>query len=374
MRANSHRQHGFSLVEVLVAMVIALLGTIIIFQVFAVSEGIRRTSTSGGDAQQNGLLALISIERSTRLAGFGINYAPLLGCIVQGHDEGPPIRDFSFRMVAAQIADGGGTAPDSITLAYGNNEMLRAPSQLQFAVTAPGTVFNVDNRLGFNLGELVIIADQGSATNCTMRQVTALPTTSTGDIGNDSGNYQDANNNTQVARYNKSGGVGLAYNAWNKVTSGGGRVLSMGPAPSVLVYSIVNSQLMLQSFVSSGSQVPVADGIVQLQILYGKDTNNDGNVDLWESTMPVNPTSAQWAQILALRIALVARSGLSEKPQVQGGPCDTTTVAAGNVPTWTGPAGTPVQFDLTADPNWQCYRYRSFETVVPLRNNLWAQS
>ena len=371
MRAYLHRQRGFSLVEVLVAMVIALLGVIIIFQVFAVSEGIKRTTTSGGDAQQNGLLALISIERSARLAGFGINYAPLLGCMVQAHDEGPPIRNFTFRMVAAQIADGGGTAPDAITLAYGNNEMLRAPSQLQFAVPSTGTVFNVDNRIGFNLGELIIVADQGSTTNCTMRQITALSTTSTGDIGNDSGNYQDAGNNTQVARYNNAGGVGLFYNAWNKVTSAGGRVLSMGASPSVLVYSILNAQLMMQSFVSSGSQIAVADGIVQLQILYGKDTNGDGNVDLWESTMPVNPTSTQWAQILALRIALVARSNLSEKPDPVLG-CITTTAA--NVPTWTGPLGTQVSFDLTADPNWQCYRYRSFETVVPLRNSLWAQS
>ncbi len=51
---------GFSLVEILVAMVISLLGILIIFQVFEVSEAIKRTTTSGGDAQQNGLLAMIA--------------------------------------------------------------------------------------------------------------------------------------------------------------------------------------------------------------------------------------------------------------------------------------------------------------------------
>ena len=74
MRTQTKQVAGFSLVEILVAMVISLLGTIIIFQVFSVSEGIKRTTTSGGDAQQNGLLALVSIEREARMAGFGINF------------------------------------------------------------------------------------------------------------------------------------------------------------------------------------------------------------------------------------------------------------------------------------------------------------
>jgi type IV pilus assembly protein PilW len=38
-------------------------------------------------------------------------------------------------------------------------------------------------------------------------------------------------------------------------------------------------------------------------------------------------------------------------------------------PAWSG--GT---FDLSADPNWQCYRYRVFETTVPLRNWIWKSS
>ena len=36
---------------------------IVIFQVFEASEGIKRTTTSGGDAQQNGAIALYSMAR-----------------------------------------------------------------------------------------------------------------------------------------------------------------------------------------------------------------------------------------------------------------------------------------------------------------------
>ena len=57
------RGHGFTIVEIMVAMLIGLIGSIVIFQVLFVSERQKRTTTGAGDAQQNGLLALYTIER-----------------------------------------------------------------------------------------------------------------------------------------------------------------------------------------------------------------------------------------------------------------------------------------------------------------------
>jgi len=75
------------------------------------------------------------------------------------------------------------------------------------------------------------------------------------------------------------------------------------------------------------------------------------------------------------RIAIVARSALAEKPG-PGVACDGTTP----LPTWSG-GGTLVRgLDLSAIPlpagvaAWDCYRYRVFETVVPVRNTLWKSS
>lgn len=63
---------GFSIIDIMVGMVIALLGMIIIFQVFSVSESVRRTTTSGGDALQNGTAAMFMLENSLKQAGYGI--------------------------------------------------------------------------------------------------------------------------------------------------------------------------------------------------------------------------------------------------------------------------------------------------------------
>jgi len=99
---------------------------------------------------------------------------------------------------------------------------------------------------------------------------------------------------------------------------------------------------------------------------YGKDdggggTPGDGIVDTYDNVTPT--TAAQWSQVLAVRIGIVARAATPEKPSGTGG-CDTTTVA----PTWVG--GT---FNLTADANWQCYRYKIFQNTIPVRNMLWSQ-
>lgn len=96
------RQTGFSLVDVMVGMVLSLLGTIIIFQVFEVSERIKRTTTSGGDAQQNGAAALFTLERGVRQAGYGINA-----------NDGAPL-PLQIISVAANL-------PDSVTVRYRDN-------------------------------------------------------------------------------------------------------------------------------------------------------------------------------------------------------------------------------------------------------------
>src|SRR3989442_15584140 len=76
MRSSRHRvsERGFSMVELLVAMLIGLIGMIIIFQVFEVSEAIKRSTTSGGDAQQNGVIALYTMERDFKNRGMGFNH------------------------------------------------------------------------------------------------------------------------------------------------------------------------------------------------------------------------------------------------------------------------------------------------------------
>ena len=62
-----------------------------------------------------------------------------------------------------------------------------------------------------------------------------------------------------------------------------------------------------------------------------------------------------WARIPATRIVVVARGGVRESEVV-------TTAA----PTWAGTALAPIV--LSANADWQHFRYLTFETLIPLRN------
>jgi type IV pilus assembly protein PilW len=130
---------------------------------------------------------------------------------------------------------------------------------------------------------------------------------------------------------------------------------------------------LLSQALGTAAATPIFDNIVQLQAQYGKDTNNDGTVDVFNETPPVN--SAEWAAVLAIRIAVVARSGLYEKDEVSPATLRLWEDSA-NPPTTTGPVWTltaltgDAVFDADATDR-RHYRYKVFQTVIPLRNMIW---
>jgi type IV pilus assembly protein PilW len=366
-RAPRSRSRGFSLVELLVASAIGIIASLAIFQVFAVFEGQKRTTTSGGEAQTNGTLSLFTIEREVRQAGYGMNSVDFLGCAVQGWDQqgggggGAAITPWAFAPVV--ITQGAGStpgvagAPDTVSIAYGTGETLPAPVQISVGSLATTDDFvKVIDTYGFRPGERVVIAEAGKP--CTMAQVSAVPPDPL--VGGDTQKmnlqaaaYIDpATSALLPTRYNNPAGLGTQYTT-------NGKVYNLGANTSIKVYSIQNAQLLVEA--TGAAAAPIYDNIVQLQAEYGKDTNADGIIDLFEETPPTN--AAQWATVLAVRIALVARSSLYEKEEVSPATLRLWDDSA-DAPTTTGPVWT-----LTADERH--YRYKVFQTVVPLRNMIW---
>ncbi len=371
---------GFSLIEIMVAALIGLIGSVIIFQVFAISENQKRTTTGGADAAQSGLLALFSIEREARMAGFGINYPPLLGCNVIGYDAGPPVRNpmASFTLVAAEIIDGASGAPDTLKFVYGDSNFMVAPVRLNSASNTGSTLHRVNLPFGFATGDLMVAGYSGSAgTNCTLQQVSGI------------GAVQEEIQHDDGTRYNLSTLAGQPnYPAWSNTSQDGGVIYNLGAAPSVSYYEIPNDQatwfgrqLTHYNLLThaAADRTAVMDGIVQLQAEYGKDSGTDGTVDGWDNVAPA--TKEQWAQVLAIRVALLARSSEFDKshcaanPQwAKGGVKPLTNFVMRNADGTadTGAACTPGSVPASPQPNnWRHYRYRVFETVIPLRNHIW---
>jgi len=72
MMRNLRQERGFSLIEIMVGIVIGMIAVLVIYQVFAAAEGLRRNTTSVGDAQQNGLLSSFMLNIELANASNGI--------------------------------------------------------------------------------------------------------------------------------------------------------------------------------------------------------------------------------------------------------------------------------------------------------------
>ena len=364
------RSRGFSLVEILVAAAIGIIASLAIFQVFAVFEGQKRTTTSGGEAQTSGTLALFTLEREVRQAGYGINNLAFLGCKVQGRDSFSAT-SFTLDLVPVTITQGALGAPDTIAVMYGNGDLIPNPASIIQNMPNSSSDYKVSNRYGFEEGEIILLAEAGK--DCTLGQVSTLPSAVglNDNIVHNPGTYTNPKTGNQdTIRYNPSAfppGSGVAYTT-------NAKVFNLGDLPANNVYTVASGQLQRQQLLMgpSTAAVPVYDGVVQLQAQYGKDDGvdngtvvhatysaNDGIIDKFDEVQPAN--TAQWGQVLAVRLAVVVRSNLQEKPDPDG-VCRITTVA----PSWAGGA-----ISLAADPDWQCYRYKVFQTVVPIRNMIW---
>jgi type IV pilus assembly protein PilW len=246
---------------------------------------------------------------------------------------------------------------------YGTSDLTMAPAKFTQDMPSPAAVYKVNNRYGFAPGDVVIAVESGK--DCTIAQVTETPGTpgQTDNVIHNSGNYKDDAGVTHPARYNKAGGLGVAY-------STSGYLYNLGALPYKITYRVENSRLTWQNEMRDGASTPILDNIVQVQAQYGKDNVRDpadpnfGIVSQWDDVTPA-AGSPDWRRIIAVRVALVARSTTPEKPDPATGVCNTT---AAN-PKW---ANESQEIDLSVTgADWQCYRYKVFQTVVPLRNLIW---
>lgn len=388
---NLSMQSGFTIVELMVATVIALLCTLVVMQVFSISEGQKRTTTGGSDAQTNGAIALYQIEREARLAGYGLVSLELLACpFVKLYNEKTDVTSsVSFRPIqinpsTTQVAAGDANT-DTLTIAYGSSDgLVEGTGAYQVANAAAN--FKVDNRAGFRPGDLVIGYQNipGTGVQCTVHEVTGVPGGSCGDppsggsdnVIHNSGTYKNVydNCNSQSATRNKPGGIAGVI-ALDKVNDA--KLFNMGPLPINQAYAIRGGNLTVCDLMNADCSLaanftPIINDIVSMRAVYGRDANGNGSIESGEWTRTAPTTAAEWQQLLAIRLALVARNPLREKANASG-TCDITTdKTKPDKMEWLNQGTTGAGIDLsTTDTNWQCYRYKLFQTVVPLRNLLW---
>lgn len=362
-------QRGFTLVELLVGGTIGLLVSIVILQTLAFSEGHKRTTTSGSDAQATGVLALYTMQRDIGMAGYGMSSVlRAMGCEVRSQFGGvnlPPMT-----LTPATIIAGVNGAPDSVRIMASSSDAFTVPTRVVVDHPPNAANFFVDSALGIKEGDLLIAVPPAIDGNnwCSILQATKA-----GGNGNGNGGGQGQNqvlHNSGQSDWNPPGGQNI-FPAGGYPS--GSTLINLG-ALTDRTYSVSNERLTLTIFNTNNASATVTEiypNVVQLQAFYGKDTNADGVVDLYDKVTPT--TNAGWLQIRSLRIALVTRSAQYEKDAITTAnlPWDVGTAVSVSGSTDCG-SSKCVNVKIDGGSDWQHYRYKIFDTVVPLRNVLWS--
>ena len=377
MKTTATRQRGMSLIEIMVGVLIGLIGCVIIFQVYGTAEARKRSVASGSDMDISGRLGLMTLERDIQLAGYGFGTGAsstagvggVLGCTVTAYDttRAGGLQDFTFPLVPVIIQDGVGGAPDTIITLRGTSSFVVAPKIIDAsAATTKRLKDATGGRAGVLRGDLVVAVTYNPALACAMFEITGDTNADQLTFDHATGNYTTAAGVNKGARYNKAGGVAFDLD-------GEGGLFNLGANPVRNVWSIQDNKLAVANDLLASGQMDAADLVVDLQAQYGLDGANGGLVDgmiaedEWTNVAPADP--AQWAQLLAVRFALLTRSTQYE----------TTKVTTDN-PRWSADEFTMTNIDGTADTNpggtsgdvnnWRNYRYNVFESVVPVRNTI----
>ncbi|WP_426336254.1 PilW family protein [Pseudoduganella sp. R-31] len=368
-------QRGFTMVEIMVGLVVGMLGTLIVAQAFTNNEARKRTTTSGGDAQANGAIALYMLERDTKMAGWGMTASPksYVGCsnifaycdksADCGGKEGA-LTDVNF---APALIKDGGDGPDSISVQY-----FADPSQSSYqpsgsttirrAMPQPSAELDVGNAAVCQDGDLALVSQAG---NCTIMKITEVQAQAS-KLQHNSGAGGSYN---PPASYFESGA-----NAWPKYPAGAS-VTCFKPANGHPIfrktYSVNTATKQLER--SDNSQAPavtnelVMSEVVDMQAEYGVAPAGSQTIDTWVSAASSpwkEPSWSDWQRIKAIRVAMVTRGVQYERPKSVDKGCTATTALSSS---WAA-------FKTDKYPSdWSCYRYRVFETVIPLRNVIWGK-
>lgn len=408
MRPAPRRSRGFSIVELMVAVTIALVTSLAIFQTYAASEERKRTTTSGSEGLQAGVFALASLERAVINAGYNLmvvsdpGYTSPVRLITPGgaytlSSTNPPRPEFHlgcnftlggvpYRLAPLVATDGGdGLASDTLTLFSGSSATVPLPVPAETGGLAAGSAaIRLRSTWGFAVGDWVLVYEQSAALNvgttrpraCTLAQVAGLPSAPA----------------ISPADVTLSVPTAAAYDE--------PVVINLGPNPAFERYSVDAAGRLLVADLLRGAPAQVlAENVVSMQVQLGVDVGNDDVIDEWinppaaEATLlnppnplPQNELTALPApagarglhQIKGVRLGLLVRSPQFERPDADGN-CTVAPDSASQVlPAVAGVAASrlpdmPGSGDYTLAGDQRCFRYNTVSSVVPVRNALLSE-
>jgi type IV pilus assembly protein PilW len=385
---DMRRVRGFSLVELMVSVVVGMLALMFATRLIAGAEQNKQAALGGSDSMQNGMLAMFSISNDAAQSGYGLNDPIIVGCdTIMSDVNGYALLTASragatVSPLAAAVIESNGADPDRISL-YAGSSMAGTGTLRVTANYTAGSELDVDRvPYGFAQNDVILVAPETLGGKCALAQISSDPST----LAKPPAPQSVLVAPVAGARFNRAS-LGATYNA------GIARMFNLGPARSLSfhTWSVAGGFLQLRATDLAGASAApstVVDNVVSIKAQYGFDQRagvlfdpqNGMQVTQWSPIMidadgdGTVGGAGDYQRITALRIAVVARSKAPDRPAA-GAACVSSLqplFAAVEPAGVVQPAALTVNVAVAGDPvDWKCYRYRVFETIVPLRNSAW---
>ncbi len=277
-------QKGFTIVEVMVAMVVSLILLAGVLQVFMGSKQFYSSNDALSRLQENGRFAMEFLARDIRMADFW-------GCsqisdVTNLLNAGAP----DFTSGGIEGADGGahasgGQIPDTITIrgAFGSGLTVQ-PDGTNHYGPLPSSEIRIPEGNDIEEGEIVLVSDCES-----------------GDI-------------FQVTNANPSGSGQAVHNTGEETPGNSTHELSKVYEGDAQLYKLREIQYLIQDnpagqpalyrSIDGANPVELVEGIENMQILYGEDTNGDRSADYYVALGDINDIE----NVVSVRITLTVRT------------------------------------------------------------------
>jgi type IV pilus assembly protein PilW len=366
MRAQT--QTGVSLIELLVAMAIGLVVTLAASTVLLSFEGNKRKMTTLNDLNQAGAFVSYLLDRNLRNAGSGFAQkgSDGYGCVINASRDGSAVlpaplafpAPFSginptVRLAPALIYDGASeSGSDVLAIMAGTQGFSELPSLVLNGSIDADSV-NLINTLGWRPDDIAMVFQVGGG--CLIQQVGNVG------VGQElpfSGAYRATGLNAFGG-----GGVSVYVASLGNVTQSRPVFQLMGVGDN---NRLLSHDLLRFNGIDEAPQV-VLDGVLEMQAVYGLDTDRDGDIDSWvrptgawsaASLLDGSPAASGRLQLIAaLRVGMILQTTYQEKEAVES---ESVTLFEA--------VGLPYERTFTNEE--RRYRHKTVEFAVPLRNVL----
>ena len=311
----SSRQHGLTIVELMVGMVVALFVLAIISQVYLASRNSYRFQSASSRIQETARFAMETIGQEVRNAGYqGCGAVTFTSNVLQGVtnasgtkpwwlDFGTSLQGYnSTTTFPAELKNTLNQSPTSNSSAV---VVLRGDSITERSVTAHNLTtseITVGAAHPYQTGEVLVATDCKQAA---IFRVTSVPVNTS--VKHEQGAATHDNCYAELgASCNSASGKVHQFGAGSLVSRLSSNAYFVAPSSTGTGNSLWTRSLAGQNNAQPAAAIELAPGVERLCAAFGVDSDGDGSANRFVAADQVS--ASDWGQVVSVRFEILVRS------------------------------------------------------------------